>query len=143
MGVKYPVLLGLPAFLSNCVPMIESFIAGIATVSLAVALLGPWSALIIASGYVAIIVAVSNVHEPRVMGRGLGLSPLIILVSMVFWCWVVGPIRDVAFSAVDYGRQGHYGARSRPAMDRVTSGGGAVATGGIAQRGGTAKPEMR
>ncbi|UCF33343.1 MAG: AI-2E family transporter [Phycisphaerales bacterium] len=36
--------------------------------------------------------ALSNVHEPRVMGRGLGLSPLIILISMIFWGWVLGPI---------------------------------------------------
>lgn len=92
MGVKYPILLGLLAFLLNYVPTIGSFIAAVPAILLAVIVFGPGQAVIVAAGYVVINVGVSNVLEPRFMGRGLGLSPLIILVSMIFWGWVLGPV---------------------------------------------------
>ena len=92
MGVDFPLLLGLLAFLLNYVPNIGSFIAAIPGVLLAFILHGPATAGITAVGYVVINLAVGNGIEPRVIGRGLGLSPLVVLLSMLFWGWVLGPV---------------------------------------------------
>jgi len=84
--------LGLLAFVLNFVPTIGSIIAGIPGVLLAFILHGPVPALIATVGYLAVNFGVSNGLEPRIMGRGLGLSPLVIIISMFFWGWVLGPI---------------------------------------------------
>jgi AI-2 transport protein TqsA len=92
IGVDYPMLWGLLAFLLNFVPTIGSIIAAIPPVLLALVQLGPLSALVVALGFVALNVVIGNVIEPRVMGRGLGLSTLVVFLSLVFWGWVLGPI---------------------------------------------------
>jgi predicted PurR-regulated permease PerM len=39
---------------------------------------------------IVIQVIVGNFLEPRVMGRGLNLSPLVVLLSLIFWGWLWG-----------------------------------------------------
>jgi len=92
LGVDYPVLWGTLAFLLNFVPTLGSLLAAVPAVLLALVQLGPLPALLTACGYLALNTIVGNVIEPRVMGKGLGLSPLIVLMSLVFWGWVLGPV---------------------------------------------------
>jgi AI-2 transport protein TqsA len=92
LGVDFPVLWGLVAFLLNYVPNIGSIIAAVPAVLLALVQLGPPSAFWVAVGYLAVNTVVGNVIEPRFMGRGLGLSTLIVFLSLVFWGWVLGAV---------------------------------------------------
>ncbi|MDX8402686.1 MAG: AI-2E family transporter [Mariprofundaceae bacterium] len=92
LGVDYPLLWGLVAFLFNFVPNIGSIIAAVPAVLLALVQLGPGSALATAAGYAAVNIVMGNVIEPRFMGRGVGLSTLVVFVSLVFWGWVLGPV---------------------------------------------------
>ncbi len=92
MGADYAVLLGLTAFFLNYVPNIGSLIAAVPGVLLALLQLGLMPALYAAIGYVVINTLWGNVVETRVMGRGLGLSSLVVLLSLVFWGWVMGPV---------------------------------------------------
>jgi predicted PurR-regulated permease PerM len=92
IGVDYPVLWGLVAFLLNFVPNIGSIIAAIPAVILALVINGTTIAILTAAGYVVVNVIIGNVIEPRVMGQGLGLRMLVVFVSLVFWGWVFGPI---------------------------------------------------
>lgn len=92
IGVDYALLWGVVAFIFNFIPNIGSFIAGIPPVLLALIQLGPLHALLTAALYVVVNVLMGNVIEPRFMGRGLGLSTLIVFLSLVFWGWVLGPV---------------------------------------------------
>lgn len=92
LGVDYPVLLGVLAFFFNYVPSIGSIIAALPGILLAFVLHGPLTASLCIVGYVVINVGISNFLEPRYMGRGLGLSPLMIILSLFFWGWVLGPV---------------------------------------------------
>ena len=92
LGVDYPILWALLAFLLNFVPNIGSVIAAVPAVLLAFVQLGPATALWTAAGYLAANVFFGNVLEPRFMGRGVGLSALVVFLSLVFWGWVLGPV---------------------------------------------------
>jgi len=92
IGVDFPVLWGLLAFLLNYVPTIGSIIAAVPVVLLALIQLGPGAALGATGGYLTINVVMGNVIEPRYMGRGLGLSTLVVFLSLVIWGWLLGPV---------------------------------------------------
>jgi predicted PurR-regulated permease PerM len=92
IGVDFAVMWGLVAFLLNFVPTVGSIIAAIPAVLLALVQLGFGPAATTAACYLAINVLVGNILEPRIMGTGIGLSPLVIWLTMAFWGWVLGPV---------------------------------------------------
>lgn len=92
LGVDFPILWGMLAFLLNFVPNIGSIIAAVPAVLLALVELGPLHATLAALGYVALNIVMGNFVEPRFMGRGLGLSTLVVFLSLVLWGWVFGPV---------------------------------------------------
>ena len=92
LGVDNPLLWALLAFLLNYVPNIGSILAAAPAVLFAAVQLGPGAALWSAAGYLVVNVLVGSVIEPRFMGRGLGLSALVVFLSLVFWGWVLGPV---------------------------------------------------
>jgi predicted PurR-regulated permease PerM len=92
LGVDYPLLWGVLAFALNYVPNIGSIIAAIPPVLLATIQVGLTRAIILAIGFLAINIVIGSVIEPRFMGRGLGLSTLVVFLSLLFWGWVLGPV---------------------------------------------------
>lgn len=90
--LDFPLLWAVLAFLLNFIPTIGSFIASGPPVLLALVMHGPGAAALYALLYLGANVLVGNVLEPRVMGRALGLSPLVVLLSMIFWGWLWGPV---------------------------------------------------
>jgi predicted PurR-regulated permease PerM len=92
VGVHYSVLWGLVAFLLNFIPNIGSIIAAIPAVLMALVQFSFGTALIIGGGYIIINILIGSILEPKILGRGLGLSPLIIFLSLIFWGWLLGPI---------------------------------------------------
>lgn len=92
LGLDFAPLWALVAFLFNYVPTIGSIIAAIPAVLLALVQLDVQSALWIAFGYLVVNAVVGAMIEPRFMGQGLGLSTLVVFVSLVFWGWVLGPV---------------------------------------------------
>jgi len=92
LGVDFALLWGLAAFLLNYVPNIGSIIAAIPAILLALLQLGWGSALLTCLGYVVVNVVFGSILEPKFMGRRLGLSTLVVFLSLVFWGWVLGPV---------------------------------------------------
>ena len=96
LGVEYAILFGLLAFILNYVPNIGSLIAAVPAVLIAwlgsPAETAVTQALIVTAGYITINTVIGNVLEPKILDKGLGLSASIIVVTMVFWGWVLGPV---------------------------------------------------
>ncbi|CAH9057482.1 Putative transport protein YhhT [Pseudoalteromonas holothuriae] len=92
LNVDYFVLWGVVAFLLNYIPNIGSIIAAIPAVLLALVTHGPLVAGIVAIGYVTINTVMGNIVEPKYMGRGLGLSALVVFLSLIFWGWLLGTV---------------------------------------------------
>lgn len=90
LGVDYPLLWGFLAFLLNYIPNIGSIIAAIPAVILAIVQLGFGSAALVAAGYLVVNFIEGNVIEPRLMGRKLGLSTLVVFLSLIFWGGLLG-----------------------------------------------------
>ena len=91
-GVDFPIMWGVFAFLLNYIPNIGSIIASVPAVLLALIQLGPFAAGIAAAGFLAVNTLVGSVIEPKVMGQGVGLSSLVVFLSLAFWGWVLGPV---------------------------------------------------
>ena len=92
LSVPYPVLWGTLAFLLNYIPTIGSILAGIPVVLLSLVVGGPSLATWVVVVYLVVNNLIGSFLEPRFMGSRLGLSPLIVLLSMIFWGWVLGPV---------------------------------------------------
>ena len=92
IGVDFPLLWGLLAFLLNYIPTFGSIIAAVPPVLLAIVQLGPGHAIAVGIVFVSTNLVLGNFVEPYFMGRRLGLSTLVVFVSLVFWGWVWGPV---------------------------------------------------
>jgi len=92
LGVDFPVLWGFLAFLLHYVPNIGSIIAAIPAVILTLVQFGIGRAALTAAGYLAVGFMLGNVVEPMLMGRRLGLSTLVVFLSLIFWGSLLGLI---------------------------------------------------
>jgi len=91
LGVDFPLIWGLLAFVLNYIPNVGSVIAVLFPFFLSLlqfdTLVAPLLVLILLGG---IQMLMGNVIEPRIMAFSLNLSPLLILVSLIFWGWLWG-----------------------------------------------------
>ncbi len=92
LGVKFAPLWGLVAFLLNFVPAVGSIIAAIPTIALALVDGGPELAIAVSILYLAVNLTIGTFIEPQILGQGVGLSPLVVVTSLVFWGFVLGPV---------------------------------------------------
>ncbi|AKF09189.1 Putative transport protein [Sandaracinus amylolyticus] len=91
-GLDFPLLWGLLAFLLNYIPSLGPAISLVPPVLVALLTLGPGGAAAVAAGHLSIGFVIGNVLEPRLMGKTLGLSTLVVFASMFFFFWLWGPV---------------------------------------------------
>lgn len=92
IDVDFALLWGFLAFLLNYIPNIGSIIAAAPAVLIALVQLGLWHALFTTVFYVSINIVMGSVIEPRFMGRILGLSTLVVFLSLILWGWMFGTV---------------------------------------------------
>ena len=92
LGLPYALVFGLIAFGLNYVPSLGSIIAAIPPVLVAIVLEGPGTAIAVAAIYLTVNIVIGSIAEPRIMGRRMGLSPLVVFLSLVFWGFILGPV---------------------------------------------------
>lgn len=91
-GIDFPLLWGLLTFLLNYIPSLGPALALIPPMGVALLTIGPGGAAAVAAGHLSIGFVIGNVLEPRMMGQALGLSTLVVFVSMFFFFWLWGPV---------------------------------------------------
>jgi AI-2 transport protein TqsA len=92
LGVDFALLWGLLAFFLNFIPNVGSILAAVPAVLVALLQHGIGTALGLAGVFLAVNMLVGNLIEPAIFGRRLGLSTLVVVLSLVFWGWVWGPV---------------------------------------------------
>lgn len=92
LGVDFAVLWGVLSWVLGYIPTIGFWLALIPPVILAYAEFGFGTALVVFVAYVLINGGVQNLLQPRLMGQGLRISPLVVFVSVFVWGWLLGGI---------------------------------------------------
>ncbi|MBT0588049.1 AI-2E family transporter [Alteromonas oceanisediminis] len=92
LNVDYFMLWAVLAFLLNYIPNIGSIIAAIPAVMMAFVQYGFGVAGLVGLGFIVVNTVMGNMVEPRLMGRGLGLSTLVVFLSLIFWGWLLGSV---------------------------------------------------
>lgn len=91
-GLDFFVLWGILAFFFNFIPVVGSIVAGVPPTILALFVAGLPNSILVAGGYLLINNFLGNFVEPMLVGRRFGISTLVIVVSVVFWGWLWGPL---------------------------------------------------
>ena len=92
VGLGHSLLFGLLAFILNYIPSIGSILASIPAIALSLVTLGWGPAFGLGLGYLVINMVIGAVIEPRWAGQATDLSPSVVVLSMVFWGFVLGPM---------------------------------------------------
>lgn len=90
LGLDFAVLWALLAFLLNFVPFVGSILMAVPAVLLALVQTNLTTTLLVAAGYLVVNTLIGSILEPKIMGKGLGISTLAVFLSLLFWGFVLG-----------------------------------------------------
>lgn len=91
LGVPYPVLGGFLGGLMRYIPFLGVWIAAAAPVTLTIAILpGLWHVFAVLAFVLALEIIFAQIVEPFVFGSSIGVSEVMMLISLVFWGWLWG-----------------------------------------------------
>jgi predicted PurR-regulated permease PerM len=92
LGIDFAVLWAVLAFLLNFIPFVGAFLMAVPAVLIALVQTDLGTTLLVALGYLVVNTGIGSILEPRIMGRGLGISTLAVFLSLLFWSWVLGTV---------------------------------------------------
>ncbi len=91
-GIDFPLLWGIVAFLLNFIPNFGSIIAAIPPILLSMLLCSPAITVGVGLSYLIINMILGNILEPTLMGKQFGISSSVVLLCVMYWGLVWGPI---------------------------------------------------
>lgn len=92
LGVDFPVLCALVAFACHFIPNVGAALAAAPAMLFAFIQFDLIQALVVGLGYLVIGTLLGNLAEPALLGKRLGMSTLVVFLSLVFWGWLWGPV---------------------------------------------------
>ena len=92
LDLQYPLLWAIVAFLFNYIPAVGSTVACVPPIVEALVQHGTSGAIWVAIGYGGINFCLDNFIQPTLLGRRFGISSLVIILSVIFWGWLWGPL---------------------------------------------------
>ncbi|MDP6740051.1 MAG: AI-2E family transporter [Planctomycetota bacterium] len=93
LDIPYALFFGFLTFMFNYIPTFGSIIAGSLPTMTALAVEASWTkAAAIMGTYLAVNLTLGSFIEPRILGRELNLSPLVVVVSVVVWAGLWGVV---------------------------------------------------
>jgi len=91
VGLEFALVWGVIQFLLNFIPTLGSIAAGVGISLFALIQFWPNPApIIIIVAIILIVNLLCNIFDPRIIGNHVGISPLIILVSLSIWGYIWG-----------------------------------------------------
>jgi predicted PurR-regulated permease PerM len=92
VGLEFAVLWGIAQFILNFIPVLGSIAVGVAASVFALLQFWPDPGPVIAVVAIMLVVniTIGNVFEPKIMGDNLGISPIMVLLSLLIWGWLWG-----------------------------------------------------
>jgi predicted PurR-regulated permease PerM len=92
LAIDYTALWAILAFLLNFIPFIGGLLMAVPALLTALVQTDLQVTLLVALGYIVVNTVIGSILEPRIMGRGLGISTLAVFLSLLFWGWVLGTV---------------------------------------------------
>jgi predicted PurR-regulated permease PerM len=92
MDIQFALMWGVLAFLLNYVPNIGSVLSAIPPMVQALLFNGPYEWLLVGALFLIVHMIIGNILEPRMMGHRLGMSTLVVFLSLLIWGWLLGPV---------------------------------------------------
>ncbi|GHD95474.1 MULTISPECIES: AI-2E family transporter [Pseudocitrobacter] len=92
LDVQFALMWGVLAFLLNYIPNIGSVISAIPPMIQALLFNGYYECLMVGALFLVVHMVLGNILEPRVMGHRLGMSTLVVFLSLLIWGWLLGPV---------------------------------------------------
>jgi AI-2 transport protein TqsA len=91
LGVDFAPLWGFITFIAHYIPHVGAVLSvGLPTIFVFLQFESPGRALLVALLNFALQFGIGNVIEPRIVGHSLDLSPVLVLLSLIFWGWLWG-----------------------------------------------------
>jgi len=92
VGVEFAAVWGVLQFIVNFIPNLGSIAIGVAATAFSLVQFWPDPAPIIATGLIMLVInmVLGSILDPKIMGDNLGLSPLVVLISLLIWGWLWG-----------------------------------------------------